>query len=362
MTTPPTATPFARLHGDDWTDTASVPTAIPSTRQRKAGLTRATKGRGSWPKHGLMLDDAAYALVAPATGQSDVWARFSTPDTSPEAPNTGSNRRSHPSGLGNQARALMPTPQAKLADAGPDYARATRAGSGGDDLTTVLAKTTLLPTPTARDHKGANRRRDSSCLTGALLPTPRARDGKGANNNPKGPDLNHSVSLLPTPRASDGTKGSPNQHGSSGDLTLPSAVHLLPTPVASDSHNSPQNHLRKKPGREVVTSLQVLLEYDLLETGGRLLPTPTAGDARSSAVQTVQNSGRPIPAGSYTLTDAARLLPTPSVADALGGHRSRSGTRRNELLLPGIAQTLAPTDPAPTGPKRAPTAPTETRR
>ena len=32
------------------------------------------------------------------------------------------------------------------------------------------------------------------------------------------------VPLLPTPRASDGTKGSPNQRGSRGDLTLPSLV------------------------------------------------------------------------------------------------------------------------------------------
>lgn len=32
------------------------------------------------------------------------------------------------------------------------------------------------------------------------------------------------VALLPTPRATDGTKGGPNQHGSSGDLMLPSAV------------------------------------------------------------------------------------------------------------------------------------------
>ena len=33
--------------------------------------------------------------------------------------------------------------------------------------------------------------------------------------------------LLPTPRCSDGPKGSPNQHGSSGDLMLPSAVLRL---------------------------------------------------------------------------------------------------------------------------------------
>ena len=65
----------------------------------------------------------------------------------------------------------------------------------------------LLPTPTTRDHKGQNQRRDASCLPGALLPTP---------------------------RATDGTKGGPNQRGSSGDLMLPSEVTLLPTPTVMD--------------------------------------------------------------------------------------------------------------------------------
>ena len=59
---------------------------------------------------------------------------------------------------------LLPTPRSSDGFAGPDYARASRAGSGGDDLVTTLAR------------------------------------------------------LLPTPRASDGTKGGPNQRGSSGDL------------------------------------------------------------------------------------------------------------------------------------------------
>lgn len=49
-----------------------------------------------------------------------------------------------------------------------------------------------FPTPTARDHKGANQRGDATCLPGAvaalppgggpepeLLPTPQARDWKG---------------------------------------------------------------------------------------------------------------------------------------------------------------------------------------
>jgi len=285
--------PFARLHDQTWTPLGAT------AKQRT----------GAWPAHGVLLGATAYSRPAPEPTTATK-ARFgngrcfSTPDTTPTAANARSNHDpTRPAGLGNQVRALlatpttvaaehpgiatiqpgqqeqrsaqvialMPTPQAKLGTAGPDYARAGRAGSGGDDLITIIAKTELLPTPTARDHKGPNQRGDRTCLTGALLPTP---------------------------KASDATKGSPHQHGSSGDLTLPSAVHLL--------------------------------------------PTPTAGDARSSAIQTVQQPGRPIPAGAVTLTDAARLLPTPSVADALGGHRSRSGTRSGELLLPGIAQTLAP--------------------
>ncbi|QFG11596.1 DNA methylase [Mycobacterium phage BogosyJay] len=35
---------------------------------------------------------------------------------------------------------LLPTPEAKSSTAGPDYARATRPGSGGDDLVTTMAK------------------------------------------------------------------------------------------------------------------------------------------------------------------------------------------------------------------------------
>lgn len=43
---------------------------------------------------------------------------------------------------------LLPTPEAKLATSGPDYARMNREGSGGDDLATALH---LLPTPKAGD-------------------------------------------------------------------------------------------------------------------------------------------------------------------------------------------------------------------
>lgn len=65
-----------------------------------------------------------------------------------------------------------------------------------------------------------------------LLPTPTASDyGTGGNGVRKGKQKQvislgtmARKNLWPTPRATDGTKGSPNQRGSKGDLTLPSAA------------------------------------------------------------------------------------------------------------------------------------------
>lgn len=42
----------------------------------------------------------------------------------------------------NDLGALLPTPEAKSSTAGPDFARATRPGSGGDDLVTTVCKAT----------------------------------------------------------------------------------------------------------------------------------------------------------------------------------------------------------------------------
>ena len=53
---------------------------------------------------------------------------------------------------------------------------------------------------------------------------------------------------------------------------------LLPTPCAQPSGNSPEDHLRKKPGRDRVTDLAIIAENGLMANGGRLLPTPRASD------------------------------------------------------------------------------------
>ncbi len=106
-------------------------------------------------------------------------------------------------------------------------------------------------------------------------PRPRKAARGRTLGQPAGPGLG---TLMPTPTASDHKAGR-HQDGTGHSLTQ--AVQLLPTPVAQPSGNSPSEHLRKKPGRERVTDLAIIVENDLLPTGG-LLPTPQAVNATYS--------------------------------------------------------------------------------
>lgn len=169
------------------------------------------------------------------------------------------------------ATSLLPTPEAKLSDSGPDYARANREGSGGDDLTTTIHRA-LLPTPTTQD--GANTAGPSQFDRNSL-------------------PLNAMVTLFPTPRASDGEKGGPNQRGSSGDLMLPSAVvQLLPTPTSQNSHG---NHTNGR-GEDLLPG-----------AAAKILPTPTSSDAKGSRRSTARTDDWTSNPGE-TLTDAARSI------------------------------------------------------
>lgn len=117
--------------------------------------------------------------------------------------------------------------------------------------------------------------------------------------------------LIPTPTASDHKAG---RHQEGTGMSLSQAVQMLPTPVAQTSGNSPEAHLRKKPGRERVTDLAVLVEHGLLATGG-LLPTPQATNATASSTGYGAN-----------LHEVAReLLPTPKAGDAVMGLPRTSG-------------------------------------
>lgn len=134
-----------------------------------------------------------------------------------------------------------------------------------------------LPTPTARDWKGQGHEGQLPNAV-SLPPTPTTSEGTGIGHATQGGmNLRHAVSLLPTPRASDtgtpgrrasegfrpplsqvllptpkasdGTKGGPNQRGSSGDLTLPSATHRIGDSTAPPSPDGRRSPAAPHPGQ-----------------------------------------------------------------------------------------------------------------
>lgn len=125
--------------------------------------------------------------------------------------------------------------------------------------------------------------------------------------------------------------------------TVGSASSLLRTPRASRGASGTETMYKLGGQRDDVDRTQ----------GQVLLKTPTS--------QLAINGGSQHPdkrkAGGHgpTLADEVEhLLPTPQVADATGGHASRSGTRANELLLPGLVKTLLPAPRASDGEKGGP--------
>lgn len=66
--------------------------------------------------------------------------------------------------------------------------------------------------------------------------------------------------------------------------------------------------------------------------GEVLMPTPRTTDMNGPGSHGT---------GGDDLRTVVSLLPTPQVADVTGGHKTRSGNRSNELLLPGVAEYLS---------------------
>jgi len=167
---------------------------------------------------------------------------------------------------GNGASSLLKTPTAQLAvNGGSQHPEKRKSGGHGPTLADEVEH--LLPTPVVTDSAGA-------------------RNKTAGRSNPEsqhhsGTTLTDAVTLLPTPTVGyTGTTleewrqrrpaGNGQRRELVGDLRLVAEEVLLPTPAANDSGNSPEVHLRKKPGREVVTSLQVIVDHGLLPTGGRI--------------------------------------------------------------------------------------------
>ncbi|MEU3628989.1 hypothetical protein AB0E54_42155 [Amycolatopsis coloradensis] len=119
----------------------------------------------------------------------------------------------------------------------------------------------------------------------------------------------------------------------------------MPTPQARDGEpRGPVDPARRRAGGHQVNLNDAV---DSVVKLAQLLPTPTAADSRSSAIQTVRKPGRPIPAGCVTLTDSVRLLPTPTASDA---KNCTHDTHDGGPSLPDRARALTTPTPPPDGP------------
>lgn len=199
---------------------------------------------------------------------------------------------------------------------------------------------------------------------------------KNSNRVKQPGGLNDQVmSLFRTPAAAEAEGGPRNPDREGATMRLSDQVReeqgrglLLPTPVAQPSGNTPEDHLRKKPGREVVTDLSIIAENGLFETGGRLLPTPRATDGSNGAVSPSGTTARRMAEGRANLAEFTQevLLPTPratrggsasETAYAVGGELDDSGDAQGNIVFgddvrwgpyePAVRRWEAVTRPAP---------------
>ena len=130
--------------------------------------------------------------------------------------------------------------------------------------------------------------------------------------------------LLPTPKASDGSKGSRTKTGAQREwrrgknVDLGMVVAMWPTPKASPS--GPDYARVHRPGSG---------GDDLATAVAKRIPTPTAGDAKSSGSRNLP--GSKAHAG-ISLTDYVRL-PTPTARDWKSGKVSAATHAKNSRPL-----------------------------
>lgn len=129
----------------------------------------------------------------------------------------------------------------------------------------------------------------------------------------------------------------------------PAPTRLLPTPQARDGDNrGPADPARRRAGGHQVNL------HDAVDAAMKLLPTPTASDAKNCTHKT--QSGGP------SLPDEARLLPTPTAPEtSTVGRRAGSGFRQplSQQVLPladpeAFPPILLPTPRATDGTKGCP--------
>lgn len=184
---------------------------------------------------------------------------------------------------------LLKTPTAQLGvNGGSQHPDKRKAGGHGPTLADEIEH--LLPTPVVADsdRQSLTYARGNPTLLGALLPKPKASDGtKGGPNmrdskgQPMLPMVACSVpALLPTPTARDHKGPGPLDRRPTGDDDLSTRLaRLLPTPCVADAEGT-----RATRGGERSNELLLTGIARVVSNGGGSSPPPSIVGSTSSAV------------------------------------------------------------------------------
>jgi DNA (cytosine-5)-methyltransferase 1 len=134
--------------------------------------------------------------------------------------------------------------------------------------------------------------------------------------------------MLPTPTAHDGSSNGISADSRQGGPSLLDRLRLLPTPTASDAKNC--THRTQDGGPS-------------LPDQARLLPTPKASDTDTARRQAGTGFRPPLSQQMLPLVDPEAFLPTPRATDGTKGCPAQRGSK-GDLMLPSAVMRLTTTD------------------
>jgi DNA (cytosine-5)-methyltransferase 1 len=138
----------------------------------------------------------------------------------------------------------------------------------------------------------------------------------------------HEPETLPTPTAHDGSSNGVSAARRQGGPSLLDRLRLLPTPTASDAKNC--THRTQTGGPS-------------LPDEARLLPTPRASDTGTPGRKAGHGFRPPLSQQVLPLVDPEAFLPTPRATDGTKGCPAQRGSKGDLMLPSAVIRLVSPT-------------------
>jgi DNA (cytosine-5)-methyltransferase 1 len=133
--------------------------------------------------------------------------------------------------------------------------------------------------------------------------------------------------MLPTPTAHDGSSNGISAANRQGGPSLLDRLRLLPTPTASDAKNC--THRTQTGGQS-------------LPDAARLLPTPQASGTGTAGPRAGADFRPPLSQQVLPLVDPEAFLPTPRATDGTKGCPAQRGSKGDLMLPSAVIRLLIP--------------------